>query len=150
MKELNSYTLVELIFTKLENKMATENEIGFSRLNLKPGDDLIIKVNTSGLSEEDSVKKLKEISDDDFLKYVTERGHRVFVTYTGVDLEILRVEPEDKVLVYVKEEGMSDSQKEEYHNLIKEKLNVFGDQLLLIPVSKHLHDIRVQKGKKDE
>lgn len=130
--------------------MATENEIGFSRLNLKPGDDLIIKVNTSGLSEEDSVKKLKEISDDDFLKYVTERGHRVFVTYTGVDLEILRVEPEDKVLVYVKEEGMSDSQKEEYHNLIKEKLNVFGDQLLLIPVSKHLHDIRVQKGKKDE
>jgi hypothetical protein len=45
---------------------------------------------------------------------------------------------------------MSDSQKEEYHNLIKEKLDVFGDQLLLIPVSKHLHDIRVQKGKKDE
>jgi hypothetical protein len=77
------------MFTKLENKMTTENEIGFSRLNLKLGDDLIIKVNTSGLSEEDSVKKLKEISDDDFLKYVTERGHRVFVTYTGVDLEIL-------------------------------------------------------------
>jgi hypothetical protein len=38
--------------------MTTENEIGFSRLNLKLGDDLIIKVNTSGLSEEDSVKKL--------------------------------------------------------------------------------------------
>lgn len=110
-------------------------EAEFSRLNLKENDCLVIKVDISGLSEDESIKKLQSIREDEFVKYVESKGNKVFVTYSGIDVNILRLSGTEKVLVHANVTGMTDPQTEEYLEYIKSKLIEIGeDKIIMVPV----------------
>lgn len=131
----------------MDKDFLPKGDIQYKKMNLQKGDNLIVKVDTSKLSEEDAIKKLREVSDNKFLKYVHEQGHEIFVIYTGIDIEILRLNPEDKLLVYVREEGLNEEEKEKYFETIKDKLKNFKDQLVIVPVDQRFRDIRVEREK---
>lgn len=115
----------------MEDKM----ELEFFKLNLKENDSLVVKVNTANLTEDQAVEKLKSVSEDPFITYVKEKGHNVFVTYTGVDVQILRFEDGDKLMVYCDVSTFTDEEtKEKYLSYVKEKLNVLEDKLVVVPV----------------
>lgn len=112
-------------------------EVGFERLSLKPEDILIIKVDTMGLSEEESLNKLSSVRNDDFVKYIQDKGNAVLVSYHGLDFEILRTSEKDKVLVYIDITNAEESTAEKYQEYIKSKLEeTLGDKLVIIPVKK--------------
>jgi hypothetical protein len=116
-----------------------ENNVGFSRLNLKEGDSLIVKLDTSNMTEEESSSKLKEIREDQFIKYVESRGHNVFVTYSGIDLNILRLGDSDKVVAYANVTDMSEDEESKYIDYIDFKLKdqIGEDRLVIVPVRKN-------------
>ena len=76
-------------------------ELEFQKLNLQENDFLVIKVSKGDLTEDELKNRLFELRNDEFINYVEEKGHKVFLTYTGIDLQILRLEENDKVVAYV-------------------------------------------------
>jgi hypothetical protein len=114
-------------------------ELEFFKLNLKEGDSLVIKVDTSNLNEQDAVKALNEVRDDDFLRYVKSRGHNIFISYTGIDISILRLNEGDKVLVQANVDDMSEKEAEKYIEFVRFKLegNLPKDKLLIVPIRKN-------------
>lgn len=124
-------------------------ELEFNKMNLKEGDFLVIKVNTQGLSEEELKQRLFQTRNDEFVKYVEEQGNKVFVTYSGVDFSILRMEDSDKLVVYVDVTAFKTKEEQEsYLEFIKFKLedSISTDKLIIIPTKS---DVRLAI-KKDE
>lgn len=124
-----------------------ENEIAFSRLNLKEGDSLVVKLDTRNLDEEKSSDKLKEIRNDPFIKYVESKGHNVFVTYTGVDLSILRLGENDKVVAYTNITNMNEDEASKYIDYVDFKLRdqIGEDRLVIVPVANNSPTLKVAK-----
>lgn len=119
-------------------------DLEFSKLNLSEGDSLVIKVNTSGLSEDQTIKRLSEVRDDAFLDYVSKKGHKIFITYTGIDLEILRLNSGDKVAAYVDVTPFDEQKKEEYLDYVQNKLSEIED-LIVVPVLNNSPKLKVIK-----
>ena len=77
-----------------------ELEIAFSKFNLKEDDILVINVDTRGLDMNSAKNRVYNTREDPVVKYIESKGNKVLVTYTGVSLNILRLEENDKVAVY--------------------------------------------------
>ena len=122
-----------------------ELEVEFQKLNLKEGDCLVIKVNTYGMSEDESVKKLSSIREDEFIEYVENKGNKVFVTYSGIGVEILRMEENDKLAVYVDTTSLEESKLEKYLEFIEHKLESLADKVVIIPTQFNSPQLRVVK-----
>jgi hypothetical protein len=107
-------------------------------LNLKPEDILIIKVDTLGLNEEESLSRLSSVRNDGFVKYIQDKGNAVLVSYSGLNFEVLRTSQNDKVLVYAEIAGISE-ESEKYLDYIKFKLKEdLGDKVVVIPTKKEV------------
>jgi hypothetical protein len=112
--------------------------VGFEKLNLKPEDILIIKVDTIGLSEEESLSRLSSVRNDGFVKYIQDKGNAVLVAYSGLNFEVLRKSENDKVLVYAEIADVSE-ESEKYLDYIKFKLKGdLGDKVVVIPTKKEV------------
>ena len=122
-----------------------ELEVEFQKLNLKEGDCLVIKVNTYGMSEEEAVSKLSNIREDEFVQYIEDKGNKVFVTYSGIGVEILRMEEDDKLAVYVDTTNLEESKIEKYLEFINHKLESLGDKVLIVPTQFNSPQLRVVK-----
>nr|QMP82901.1 MAG: hypothetical protein [Caudoviricetes sp.] len=122
-----------------------ELEVEFQKLNLKEGDCLVIKVNTYGMSEDEAIKKLSSIREDEFIEYVENKGNKVFVTYSGIGVEILRMEETDKLAVYVDTTSLEESKLEKYLEFIEHKLESLGDKVVIIPTQFNSPQLRVIK-----
>ena len=122
-----------------------ELEVEFQKLNLKEGDCLVIKVNTYGMSEDEAVKKLSSIREDEFIEYVENKGNKVFVIYSGIGVEILRMEENDKLAVYVDTTSLEESKLEKYLEFIEHKLESLGDKVVIIPTQFNSPQLRVVK-----
>ena len=118
-------------------------ELEFQKFNLNEGDCLVVRVNTSNMSEEEAVKKLAELHEDDFLKYVEERGNKVFITYSGIKLEILRLLEGDKLAAYVDVTSMEPEEEEKYLDYIKHKLVDLEGKVVIIPMRNDSPQVRV-------
>lgn len=121
----------------------TNFDVEFERFNLKEDDCLVVRVNTSNLTEEQAVEKLTEIREDSFIKYVEEKGHKVFVTYTGVKLEILRLQEDDKLAVYVDVTDMEETHRDQYIEFIEQKMSVLEDKIVILPIENNMPQFRV-------
>lgn len=110
-------------------------EVQYKRLNLKEGDNLIIEVDNVGLTEDELKNKLFELRNDEFVSFVEEKGHKVFVTHSGIKLEILRMEPNDKLVVYADVSNMTDEEEKQYLDFVKFKItaNVPEEKIILLP-----------------
>ena len=122
-----------------------ELEVEFQKLNLREGDCLVIKVNTYGMSEDEAVKKLSSIREDEFIEYVENKGNKVFVIYSGIGVEILRMEENDKLAVYVDTTSLEESKLEKYLEFIEHKLESLGDKVVIIPTQFNSPQLRVVK-----
>lgn len=112
-----------------------EMEMGFNRLSLQKDDVLIITVKSDGLSANDVIEKMATIRNDDFVKYIQEKGNPVLVTNEGISFEILRKSEDDKVIVYLDVSTMTEEEAEIYENIIESKLrDSIGDGLICVPV----------------
>ena len=117
--------------------MEEKYSVGFEKLGLKPEDILIIKVDTSGLTEDESLSRLSSVRNDEFVKYIQDKGNAVLISYNGLDFSILRTSETDKVLVYVDVTGAEESVAEKYQDYIKLKLREdLGDKVVIIPTKK--------------
>lgn len=126
-----------------ENKQ----EIQFLKLGLSENDILVLRVDINGLNEEQAVKKLADIREDDFVKYVESRGNKVITTYTGLDINILRLNDGDKVLAYANVTSMDEEQEEKYLDYIKYRLqDTIGDRLICVPVRNGSPVIKIKEG----
>jgi hypothetical protein len=118
--------------------MEEKYSVGFEKLNLKPEDILIIKVDTIGLSEEESLSRLSSVRNDGFVKYIQDKGNAVLVAYSGLNFEVLRKSENDKVLVYAEIADVSE-ESEKYLDYIKFKLKGdLGDKVVVIPTKKEV------------
>ena len=118
--------------------MEEKYSVGFEKLNLKPEDILIIKVDTIGLSEEESLSRLSSVRNDGFVKYIQDKGNAVLVAYSGLNFEVLRTSENDKVLVYAEIADVSE-ESEKYLDYIKFKLKEdLGDKVVVIPTKKEV------------
>lgn len=113
-----------------------EKDIQFSRLNLQEGDYLIIKVDITDLTDEQIQERLTYVREDPFVKHVEEQGFPVFVTYTGINMSILRLQEDDKLVVGVNVSDLPEETEVKYLDYIKYKLvdYVGEDRLMVIPV----------------
>lgn len=114
-----------------------DNEVQFSRLSLEKGDYLVIKVDINDLTDEQIKERLTSVREDPFVKYVEEQGNPVFVTYSGINLNILRLEENDKVVASVNVSDLPEQMAEKYLDYIKFKLvdYIGEDRLMVIPVN---------------
>lgn len=131
--------------------MEEQLELEFQKFNLKEGDVLVIKTNLQGLTEEEAVSRLSELREDEFVKYIEGKGNKVVVSYTGVDFQILRTEPTDKVVVYVDSSTMSEEESTEYLDLIKSKLSgTIANDIVMVPLTKGSVGLKIEKGENNE
>lgn len=129
----------------MEEKM----ELEFSKFNLQPEDILVVKVDTNGLNESESIKKVSSLREDEFIKYIEAKGNKVFVSYTGLDFQILRMEETDKVVAYIDVSSLEEENAEKYVNYVKFKLGEsLQDRLICVPVKNGSPQLRVEKGDK--
>ncbi len=114
-----------------------DNEVQFSRLSLEKGDYLVIKVDINDLTDEQIKERLASVREDPFVKYVEEQGNPVFVTYSGINLNILRLEENDKVVAAVNVSDLPEQMAEKYLDYIKFKLvdYIGEDRLMVVPVN---------------
>ena len=116
-----------------EETTKTTFDVEFQKLNLQENDSLVVRLNTSNMDEEEIVSKLNEIKNDEFIKYIEESGHRVFITYNGVKLEILRLQENDKLVMYVDTSSFKTlKEKDEYMDYIKMKMIDVSEKLMEI------------------
>lgn len=128
----------------------SKKEIEFSKLKLQKDDILIIKVDTSELTPDEATDKLSAVRDDEFVKFIKDKGNPVLVAYSGLDFEILRLDDKDKVVVYMDVSSMDDEKAANYEDYIKFKLNeTLGDKLIPIQVRNGSPVLKVSKGDKE-
>lgn len=118
-------------------------DVEFEKFNLKDDDCLVVRVNTSSMTEDEAVNKLTEIREDPFIQYVEEKGNKVFVTYSGVKLEILRLEETDKLAVYVDVSDMEEGKRDKYLEFIEHKMSALEDNVIVLPVDNNMPQYRV-------
>jgi len=127
----------------------TKKEIEFLKLKLQPDDILVIKVDTSEMTPDEATNKLSSVRDDEFVKYIKERGNPVLIAYSGLDFQILRIDDKDKVVVYIDVSSMDDEKAVNYEEYIKFKLNeTLGDKIVPIQVRNGSPVLKVVKGDK--
>lgn len=125
----------------------TKKEIEFLKLKLQPDDILVIKVDTSEMTPDEATNKLSSVRDDEFVKYIKERGNPVLIAYSGLDFQILRIDDKDKVVVYIDVSSMDDEKAVNYEEYIKFKLNeTLGDKIVPIQVRNGSPVLKVVKG----
>lgn len=114
----------------------TENEIQFSRLNLQKGDYLVIKVDITQLTDDQIQERLSSVREDPFVKYVEEQGNPVFITYSGINMNVLRMQENDKLIAYVNVSDLPEQTEIKYIDYIRHKLvdHVGEDRLIVMPV----------------
>jgi hypothetical protein len=126
-----------------------EKEIEFLKLKLQKDDILIIKVDTSEMTPDEATEKLAFVRDDEFVKYIKEKGNPVLVSYSGLDFEILRLGDTDQVVVYMDVSSMDDEKANNYEDYIKFKLNEsLGDRIIPIQVRNGSPVLKVTNGEK--
>ena len=113
-----------------------ENEIQFSRLSLQKGDYLVIKVDITQLTDDQIQERLSSIREDSFVKYVEEQGNPVFITYSGINMNVLRMQENDKLIAYVNVSDLPEQTEIKYLDYIRHKLvdHVGENRLIVIPV----------------
>ena len=114
-------------------------DVQFSKFNLKENDCLVVKVDISNLSEKEAVERLSSVRNDSFIKYVEEKGHKTFITYTGLNLTILRMEETDKLVAYASVDDMTEEEAKQYVEYIKFKImsNISEDKLIVVPIRRN-------------
>lgn len=127
-------------------------EVEYNKLSLKPGDYLVIKLNTNGLTEEEARQKLSEIRNDEFIKYIEDKGNKVFVSYTGVDFSILRMLEGDKLVAYIDVTDLSEEEASKYEEFVSFKLegNVPKEQLIIVPRRKNSPELAVKTTEEEK
>jgi hypothetical protein len=126
--------------------MEDEMKLEFEKLSLQKEDVLIIKVSSEGLSANDVIEKMSTVRNDEFVKFVQDRGNPVLVIHDGISFEILRMCDNDKVFAYLDVSTMTDEESVVYEDLIKFKLqDSIGDKLICMPV-KSKTSMKVKKG----
>lgn len=129
----------------MEEKM----ELEFSKFKLQPEDILVVKVDTNGVDEAEAIKKVSFLREDEFIKYIEERGNKVFISYTGLDFQILRMEETDKVVAYIDVSSLDEENSEKYVDYIKFKLGEsLQEKLICVPVKNGSPKLRIEKGDK--
>lgn len=129
----------------MEEKM----ELEFSKFKLQPEDILVVKVDTNGVDEAEAIKKVSSLREDEFIKYIEERGNKVFISYTGLDFQILRMEETDKVVAYIDVSSLDEENSEKYVDYIKFKLGEsLQEKLICVPVKNGSPKLRIEKGGK--
>lgn len=125
----------------------SEKEMEFLKLKLQENDILIIKVDTSEMTPDEATEKLSSIRDDEFVKYIKDNGNPVLVSYSGLDFQILRLDENDKVIVYMDVSSMDDEKASNYEDYIKFKLSEsIGDKIVPIQVRNGSPVLKVTKG----
>ena len=114
----------------------TENEIQCSRLNLQKGDYLVIKVDITQLTDDQIQERLSSVREDPFVKYVEEQGNPVFITYSGINMNVLRMQENDKLIAYVNVSDLPEQTEIKYIDYIRHKLvdHVGEDRLIVMPI----------------
>jgi len=131
--------------------MEENMKLEFSKLNLRPEDILVVKVDTNGLDGSEAIKKVSSIREDEFIKYIEERGNKVFVSYSGLDFQILRMETNDKVMAYIDVSSLNEEDSEKYIDYIKFKLGeTLQEKLICVPIKNGSPKIRIEKGDKSD
>ena len=131
-----------------------ENEtfsVEYKRLKLSEEDILIIKVDVAGLSEENSLERVKSIRDDEFVKYIESMGNKVIVSYSGIDFQVLRLNENDKLVVYADVSSMDEQQSTEYESLVSNKIGqVVENEIVFVPVKNGSPVLKVKNGDANE
>ena len=130
--------------------MEDDYNIEFKKLNLAQDDILILKVDTSGMDEEQAIKKVSGIREDSFVKYIEDQGNKVIVSYTGIDFQILRKKDNDIIVAYIDVSSLEEEESEKYVNYVNFKLReVLDDKLKCIPVKNGSPILRVESGEEN-
>ena len=131
-----------------------ENEtfsVEYKRLKLSEEDILIIKVDVGGLSEEKSLERVKSIREDEFVKYIESMGNKVIVSYSGIDFQVLRLNENDKLVVYADVSSMDEQQSTQYETLVSDKIGkVVENEILFVPVKNGSPVLKVKNGDVNE
>jgi hypothetical protein len=115
--------------------MEDRMELEFKKLSLQKEDVLIIKVGSENQTANDVIEKMATIRNDEFVKFVQDKGNPVLVVNDGISFEVLRKKENDKVLVYLDVSSMTPEESETYEQLIKFKLqDSLGDSMICVPV----------------
>lgn len=130
--------------------MEDDYNIEFKKLSLAQDDILILKVDTSGMDEEQAIKKVSGIREDSFVKYIEDQGNKVIVSYTGIDFQILRKKDNDIIVAYIDVSSLEEEESEKYVNYVNFKLReVLDDKLKCIPVKNGSPILRVESGEEN-
>lgn len=116
-------------------------ETEFKKLKLNEDDILVIKVNVEGLSDVEMKTRVHETREDEFVKYIENKGNKVFVTYSGIDLQILRLNESEKLIVLVDLTPFKTrNEEEEYLDFLNFKLSAHLDaeKFILIPTKNNV------------
>lgn len=133
--EVENYEFEEDVF-QIEGD---EGDIFLQKFNLQEGDVLVVKVDISGLDEQQATEKLAKIKNDEVLSYLNECGKKILITYTGIDMSILRMDPTDKLIVYSDVSSFEDEEdKNKYVDLIRQKITgqVTGNEVVILPIDR--------------
>lgn len=115
--------------------MENDMELQFQKLSLAKEDVLIIKVDSENQTENDVIEKMATVRNDEFVKFVQDKGNPVLVVNSGISFEILRKKENDRVIVYLDVSSMTEDQSDAYENIIKTKLQEsLGDNIICVPV----------------
>ncbi len=130
----------------------TENEIQFSRLNLQKGDYLVIKVDITQLTDDQIQERLSSVREDPFVKYVEEQGNPVFITYSGINMNVLRMQENDKLIAYVNVSDLPEQTEIKYIDYIRHKLvdHVGEDRLIVMPVRNNSPVLQIKSEENNE
>lgn len=126
----------------MQNKEQVPIDIDLSKFDLGDNDVLVIKVKNEIVGDE-LIKVLTEIKDDPVIKTLIENGKKVFYTYSGIDLSILRMEEKDKLLIYMDVSPFENEEdKTSYVDLIKGKIQTqISNEVVVVPI-----DLAAVKG----
>jgi hypothetical protein len=119
----------------MENEIESANVI-LEKFNLGEGDVLVVKVDITGCTEEQALKRLAEARDNETLNSISEAGGKILFTYTGIDFSLLKMSEEDKLLIYADTSPFSSEEdKDLYMNSLKEKVGgQISNEVVVIPV----------------
>jgi hypothetical protein len=128
-----------------------EMEIVFSKFNLKENDVLVINVDTKGLDLDSAKNRVFNTREDPLVKFIESKGNKVLVTYSGVSLNILRLEENDKVAVYADVSVMDEQETEQYIDYLKFKLkdSIGEDKLVIVPVKGNSPKLKIVKSEEN-
>lgn len=112
-------------------KMNDDFELQFNKMSLKQNDVLIITV--KGQESVELIDKMREVREDDFVKYVQDKGVAVLVVNESISFQMLRKEKNDKVVLYLDVSAMNDVETEKYIELIKENIKQTIPDPVIVP-----------------